>query len=128
DVAQRVRRANAEFVRRYPGESGKRQPVHTVYGGAHLFKSDSAPRLGAAAIKSVRQFAPDAATFAGALGLPEKLAETIYARVLEKLGREPVEDFRIGFEGGYATRPDAEEDGHAQAAAEEVARGMSANT
>jgi citrate lyase beta subunit len=102
--------------------------VHTVYGGAHLFKSDSAPKLGAAAVRTLRQFAPDAATFATALGLPEDLTETIHARVLEKLQREPVEDFRIDFEDGYGNRPDAEEDGHAQSAAEEVARGMSAGT
>ena len=38
-------------------------------------------------------------------------------RVNEKLRREPVEDFRIDFEDGYGNRPDAEEDGHAVAAA-----------
>jgi citrate lyase beta subunit len=53
------------------------------------------------------------------------LAYTVYARVLEKLQREPVEDFRIDFEDGYGNRPDAEEDQHAKLAAEEVARGMS---
>ena len=37
----------------------------------------------------------------------------VYARVVEKLRREPVEDFRIDFEDGYGNRPDAEEDGHA---------------
>ena len=52
------------------------------------------------------------------------LAQTIYARVLEKLQREPVEDFRIDFEDGYGNRPDAEEDQHAKLAAEEVARGL----
>ena len=36
---------------------------------------------------------------------------------------EPVEDFRIDFEDGYGNRPDAEEDGHAQSAAREVAPG-----
>ncbi|MGB8508600.1 MAG: hypothetical protein WCD76_09355, partial [Pyrinomonadaceae bacterium] len=56
------------------------------------------------------------------------MAYTIYERVLEKLRREPVEDFRIDFEDGYGNRPDAEEDGHAETAAQEVARGMSAGT
>jgi hypothetical protein len=46
DLADRLRDANTEFMRHYPGETGRRQPVHTVYGGAHLFKSDSAKRLG----------------------------------------------------------------------------------
>ena len=118
----------AGFVKRYPGESGRRQPVHTVYGGAHLFKSDTAVRLGQLAVRSFEAFAPDAATFAAALDLPSKLADTIFERVGEKIAREAVEDFRIDFEDGYGTRPDAEEDGHVIVAAEEVAKGMAAGT
>ena len=56
-------------------------------------------------------------------GFRESLAPAIHARVLDKLRREPVEDFRIDFEDGYGNRPDAEEDGHAVAAAREVATG-----
>ena len=41
------------------------------------------------------------------------LALKVYARVQEKLQREPVEDFQIDFEDGYGNRPDAEEDHHA---------------
>src|SRR5690606_28536639 len=44
------------------------------------------------------------------------------------LEREPVEDFRIDFEDGYGNRPDDEEDGHALAAAQQVAIGMAAST
>ena len=116
------------FAKRYPGESGRRQPVHTVYGGAHLFKSDTAVRLGQLAVRSFVAFAPDAKTFAQALDLPPQLAETIFARVGEKIAREAVEDFRIDFEDGYGTRPDAEEDGHAVSAAEEVAKGVISDT
>ena len=36
-------------------------------------------------------------------------------RMLAKLDREPVEDYRIDFEDGYGVRPDAEEDEHAKA-------------
>jgi len=57
---------------------------------------------------------------------PAWFAHAIYARVKEKLRREPVEDFRIDFEDGYGIRADAEEDGHAVAAANEVANGMNA--
>ena len=130
DLTDGLRRANEEFVCNYPGESGRRQPVHTVYGGAHLFKSDSAQRLGALALRALEQFAPDASTFAEALDLPsaQSLAQTIYERVTEKLRREPVEDFRIDFEDGYGNRPDAEEDGHAESAALEVAHGMANQT
>ena len=53
--------------------------MHTVYGGAHLFKSDSATRLGALARRSLDQFAPDFIIFARALNLPgaDRLPEMI---------------------------------------------------
>lgn len=56
------------------------------------------------------------------------LAHTVYARVLEKLKREPIEDFRIDFEDGYGNRLDSEEDGHAIFDAEQVALGMERGT
>jgi hypothetical protein len=159
ETIARLQKANAEFARRFPGETGSRQPVHTVYGGAHLFKADTARRLGELALRSLKEYAPDPITFARVLNLPgsdsltheamdadfrarlEKdpasvqrneqpawLAHTIHERVLEKLAREPVEDFRIDFEDGYGNRADEEEDGHAEAAAKEVARGMTEGT
>jgi citrate lyase beta subunit len=117
---------SASLTRRYPGETPGRQPVHTVYGGAQIFKSDTAARLGALALHSLEEFAPDPETFGGAIGLPRTLAPVIYSRILEKLRREPVEDFRIDFEDGYGIRPDGEEDGDAVAAARAVATGLSA--
>ncbi|MGH7178367.1 MAG: DUF6986 family protein [Tepidisphaeraceae bacterium] len=128
ELTKPLARANADFARLYPGESGARQPVHTVYGGAHLFKSDTASRLGAAALASLEQSAPDANTFARAIGIPdpEKLGGVVFERVREKLKREPVEDFRIDFEDGYGNRSDTEEDSHAVSVAAEVALGMSA--
>lgn len=151
----KLRDANVAFNKYYPGDSAARQPIHTVYGGAHLFKADSAKKLGVMALKSFEENAPNFVVFAkalqlpGAAGLPDKqeqiakllplldespqsvraeaspswLAYTVYNRVREKLQREAVEDFRIDFEDGYGNRPDAEEDGHAEAAAIEVARG-----
>src|SRR5438270_10928971 len=114
--------ANKAFMRRYPGESNRRQAVHTVYGGAHLFKADSAQKLGAVALRSLEEYAPDAATLARAVGVTgdNRFAETLYNRVVEKLRREPLEDFRLDFEDGYGNRPDPEEDGHAASAAREV--------
>ena len=121
-----LRPAHERFAAVYPGESIDRQPVHTVYGGAHLFKAETAARLGSLACRSLDTFAPDAATFAQAVGLvgDEEFAQTIYQRVRAKLESEPVEDFRIDFEDGYGNRPQAEEDAVAVAAAGEVARGM----
>src|SRR5687768_18480667 len=40
DLTGTLRQANEEFSHHYPGETGRRQPVHTVYGGAHPPKSD----------------------------------------------------------------------------------------
>ena len=78
ELRARLEQANKKFADVYPGETGKRQPVHTVYGGAHLFKSDSATRLGGLARRSLDQFAPDFLTFAKAIGLngAEQLPES----------------------------------------------------
>jgi citrate lyase beta subunit len=116
--------ALAAFAKRFPGDSPARQPVHTVYGGAQLFKSDTPKKLGTLALRALDENAPDARTFASAIGLDPAQADLVYQRVLEKLRREPVEDFRIDFEDGYGNRPDDEEDGHAAAAAREVAAGL----
>ncbi len=126
-----LRDANSAVAKAYPGEASARQPVHTVYGGAHLFTADSAPKLGRLALAALDAFAPTADVFAKALDLPGTapgFAGTVRARVVDKLRREPVEDFRLDFEDGYGNRPDAEEDGHAQSAAEQVAAGMAAGT
>ena len=103
----------------------ERQPVHTVYGGAHLFKAETASNLGATALETMRAHTPDPATFADFIGLRagEELVRTVYQRTVAKLEHEPVEDYRIDFEDGYGNRPDAEEDGHAVSTALEVARG-----
>jgi len=121
-------KANAGVAERFPGDSPHRQPVHTVYGGAHLFKADTAQKLGALALRSLQDFAPDAKTFASAIGLDPALADRVYLRVIDKLTREAVEDFRIDFEDGFGNRPDAEEDEHAQRAAGEVAAAMAAGS
>src|SRR5229473_2122283 len=102
----------------------ERQPVHTVYGGAQLFRSDSAAALGRKALETLRQYAPDAAALAEATGIPAPIATTVYQRVVAKLEREPVEDYRIDFEDGYGNRPDPEEDAEAERTAIEVSRGM----
>lgn len=127
-VLAQIGEANRDFAARFPGDSARRQPVHTVYGGAQVFRSDTAPRLGALARRSLEEYAPEPQDFGRALGLPERLAATIYDRVAGKLSREPVEDFRIDFEDGYGNRSDPEEDGHAESAAVEVAKGLAAGT
>jgi citrate lyase beta subunit len=158
EFATRLEQAHKALQKRYPGTSAERQPIHVVYGGAHLFRSGTTRHLGELALRSLDEYAPDFAAFAKAIALPgaERLPETrdaaasiaksieadpetarrenhsawfahtIYRCVREKLQREPVEDFRIDFEDGYGNRPDDEEDGHAAAAADEVAADMNA--
>jgi citrate lyase beta subunit len=124
----KIHQAQDQVAKRYPGDSGARQAVHTVYGGAHIFSADTARKLGEVALRSLESFAGNAGAFAQAIELPAELADKVYERVIEKLRREPVEDFRIDFEDGYGNRSDDEEDGHAAAAAAEVSRGLEANS
>jgi citrate lyase beta subunit len=129
EASAALREANTAFARAHPGESPGRQPVHTVYGGAQLFKSDSVPKLGAIALRALDQYAPRPATLGKALGISAHPALAIIdSRVRDKLTREPIEDFRIDFEDGYGNRPDAEEDNHAAVVARELAKGMRDNT
>lgn len=127
---KRLREANAVFAKKYPGEAPARQPVHTVYGGAQIFKADTAQKLGNLALSSLREFAPNHGVFAKAIGLhgSSSIQRTVYDRVVSKLTNEPVEDFRIDFEDGYGNRPDAEEDHHGEFTALEVAKGMEEGT
>jgi citrate lyase beta subunit len=109
-------------------QTSPRQPIHTVYGGAQLFRADTAAKLGATALNALEAHAPDAAALASAVGIAPADAERVSARVREKLAREPVEDFRLDFEDGYGNRPDSEEDGHAESAAREMAAGVQRGT
>ena len=128
-ILKTLQRANRRIARDCPGDAGDRQPVHTFYGGAHLFKADTAPRLGVLALAALDEYAPDAASLAYALNLADvSLADTIRSRIVDKLRREPIEDYRIDFEDGYGTRSDQEEDGHATSVAEEVGQGLRAGT
>jgi citrate lyase beta subunit len=148
-------KANRNFQQLYPGDRTERQPVHTVYGGANLFKSNSAALLGKRALENFQTYAPDFVAFGKAFGLtgaetlndpaelkqqyerlsteekkkhPARLSYEVYEKVKRKLETEAIEDFRIDFEDGYGNRPDAEEDLAAMEAATEVATGMAENT
>jgi citrate lyase beta subunit len=59
---------------------------------------------------------------------PAWLALAVHDRVRARLEAQPVEDLRIDFEDGYGRRPQAEEDGHAEATARAVARATEAGT
>ncbi|MGW3251470.1 DUF6986 family protein [Streptomyces fungicidicus] len=119
---------DAELERRYPGDPGTRQPVHTVYVPGDDFAADTLRVWGDRALAALDEHAPDAASFAAVLGLDAALAEDVYGRVRAKLEREPVEDLRVDFEDGYGNRPDAEEDETAARAARLIAAAHAAGT
>ncbi|MFI2186880.1 DUF6986 family protein [Streptomyces sioyaensis] len=112
---------DADLARRYPGDPGTRQPVHTVYVPGDVFAAGTVRSWGDQALAALDEHAPDAAALAAVLGLPDALAAEVHDRVRAKLIREPVEDLRIDFEDGYGPRPDAEEDEAAARAAALVA-------
>ena len=102
-----------------------------MYGGAQLFRAATPRRLGDLALAALDEYAPDAGQFAAAMGLAASdatLMETVRERVVAKLRQEPVEDYRLDFEDGYGERSGAEEDGHAQSAAREVASAFTSRT
>jgi citrate lyase beta subunit len=123
-ITRALAEANRAVAEHYPGASATRQPVHTVYGGAHLFSADVAQRFGALALKALDEYAPDPAALALALDLPLALMGRIFPAIVAKLTREPVEDYRIDFEDGFGNRSDAEEDRYSGLAAEQLAAGM----
>lgn len=69
-VRIRLEQAHRAFQRRYGGAAAERQPVHVVYGGAHLFRANTTPRFGEMALRSMDEYAADFSTFGKALGLP----------------------------------------------------------
>src|SRR5256885_14676583 len=119
-ILDSIDKANARISEQFPGDSPARQPVHTVYGGAHLFKADAAQKLGSHALRSLQEHAPDAPTLAAALGIDPALADRISLRVIDQLTKEPRVDFRIAFEGGFGNCLCHEEDGFAERRAGEV--------
>jgi hypothetical protein len=121
--------ANQKLAQLYPGDRAGRQPVHTFIGAGDAFTSRAAQLAGRQALELLHSCAPTAQALANILELPSDipgLADTVRARVIQKLEREPIEDYRLDFEDGYGIRPDAEEDAHAASAARAVADGLEA--
>lgn len=129
DVVAQLHRANQAFAARYRGEGTARQPAQVMYERAPQFTASNARRYGSLALRALEEYAPDWVTFARAVGLPEsRVAESVYARVVEKLRREPVEELRVDFEDGYGVHPDGDEDTLAAVVAGEMARALDAGT
>ena len=125
-----LKKANTEFQQIYPGDRSERQPVHTLYGGANLFKFDSAASLGKRALEIFETYAPVHNVFGNVFGMETSsgFSSKVYNKVIAKLKAEAIEDFRIDFEDGYGNRSNEEEDETARTTALEVAKGMKEKT
>jgi citrate lyase beta subunit len=64
-----LKKANLMFQHTYPGDKPDRQPVHTVYGGANLFKADTCVKMGDIALQNLQTYAPNFVILAKVLEL-----------------------------------------------------------
>lgn len=129
-VLEGLNKANSIFQGHYPGDRPDRQPVHTVYGGAQLFKADTIQKMGGSAMAHFKEYAESENVIREVFGISgdRGLASQVFDKIAEKLNNEAVEDFRIDFEDGFGNRPDEEEDQTAEFTAIELAKGMEQNT
>jgi len=92
-VSAHLKTANSHFNRSHPGESTDRQPVHTVYGGAHIFRAGTSEKMAASALKHLKVYAPNFVVFAKVLelngheNLPEKDEEI--STLADQLNTDP---------------------------------------
>lgn len=68
-ILNELKIANRKFQQIYPGDKPDRQAVHTVYGGANLFKSDTCVKMGEIALKNLQTYAPNFVVLANVLKL-----------------------------------------------------------
>lgn len=80
-----LKNANLEFQKIYPGDKPDRQPVHTVYGGANLFKADTCKKMGDIALKNLYTYAPNFVVLADVLQLQGFLDLPSSEKKIEKL-------------------------------------------
>jgi citrate lyase beta subunit len=113
--------ADRALAAAYPGDSGARQPVHTVYVPADRVRAGLVADLGAAARAALETDAPDAEDLARVVGADPTAVGEVWPRLLAKLEHEPVEDLRIDLEDGYRGHSDSEEDADAVTAVRVVA-------
>lgn len=122
DLDDRLTGVDERVARQYPGDSGSRQPVHTVYVPASTYDADLVRTWGARAALALAEYGhPDVLSDVLEFGVPHDL----YRRVVTKLDREPIEDLRIDFEDGYGRPGDRAEDADAVRTAAALAGSLS---
>jgi len=112
---------DAAFAAAHPGDSARRQPVHTCYVPADRVSPGTPAAWGAAATAVLDDLLPAPTALAVLTGASDEAAAAVLPRVRTKLAEQPVEDLRVDFEDSYGLREDAEEDAHADAAGRTLA-------
>jgi citrate lyase beta subunit len=125
DLDAALAQTDEHLTRAYPGEDGRRQPVHTVYVPADRYTADLPTRWGQEALSLVEEHGGWTA-MGQRLGLDPALVEEVAPRVAGKLATNPIEDLRLDFEDGYGNRDDPIEDAEAVRTATELAGAIAA--
>lgn len=119
-IDRRLADTDALLAREYPGDDGRRQPVHTVYLPADRFTPETTREWGEQALA-----AADAAggldEVARTVGLDDRDLPDLVRR---KLTEEPIEDIRLDFEDGYGDRGDDTEDADVARAVDAVTKAV----
>jgi citrate lyase beta subunit len=126
ELDTRLAGADAALAAAYPGDRGRRQPVHTVYVPADRYDSDTVGDWAEEARRALTAHGGSATELAKALDLQPGIAAEIYDRIRRKLEVEAIEDLRIDLEDGYGIRPDDDEDAATVAAAAALAASIAA--
>jgi Domain of unknown function (DUF6986) len=126
ELDARLAGADAALAAAYPGDRGRRQPVHTVYVPADRYDSDTVGDWAEEARGALAAHGGSAPELAQALDLQPSIAAEIYERIRRKLDAEAIEDLRIDLEDGYGIRPDDDEDAATVAAAQALATSIAA--
>jgi citrate lyase beta subunit len=111
----------------YPGEDGRRQPVHTVYVPADRYTPALPRQWGDAALALVEAHG-GMSDLCAHLGMDGDLTTQVADRVTAKLISDPIEDLRLDFEDGYGDRGHQAEDGDAVRAATQLVEAVDAGT
>lgn len=130
DVDRRLSTADARLKNHYPGDDGRRQPVHTVYIPGNRYTATMPADWGTTALAAAKD-AGGLDTVAGLVGASngtDCAPDTLAALVEQKLSTEPIEDLRIDFEDGYGTVDDATEDADVARAIAELRTALDAGT
>ncbi|MEP6797640.1 MAG: aldolase, partial [Lapillicoccus sp.] len=125
DIDQALASTDTFLAEGYPGEDGRRQPVHTVYVPADRYTPDLPAEWGRAALALVEEHGGMDAVCAG-LGVSEEITSQVAGRVVSKLATSPIEDLRLDFEDGYGDRGQEREDADSAAAAAAIATAVTA--